>query len=201
MKCVAILLAFAASAAAFAPSPVRPMAVRAAAPRMSVFEDYVGGEGGFGASKPYNFDPLEFSEKNPEMVPWYREAELKHGRMAMLATVGFVAPEFFRVPGDMFQGISTVEAHDALIKTSMLQLLFWIGLAETVIGIPAVVATMKGERAPGDFQFGMNFAPKDEAKFKTKQLAELKNGRLAMLAFSGMVTQAVLTGNGFPFLY
>jgi len=201
MQCVAILLAFLASAAAFAPGPVSPKISRAAAPRMSVFDEYVGGEGGFGPSKPYNFDPLGFAEKNPEMVPWYREAELKHGRMAMLATVGFVAPEFMRVPGDMFQGISSVEAHDALIKTSMLQLLFWIGLFETVIGIPAAAATMKGERAPGDFQFGMKFAPKDEAKFKTKQLAELKNGRLAMLAFSGMVTQSVLSGHGFPFLY
>ena len=25
------------------------------------------------------FDPLGFSEKNPSMVPFYREAELKHG--------------------------------------------------------------------------------------------------------------------------
>lgn len=65
--------------------------------------------------------------------------------MAMLATVGFVVPDFVRVPGDMFQGITTVEAHDALIKTSMLQLLFWIGLFETVIGIPAAAATMNGD--------------------------------------------------------
>lgn len=42
---------------------------------------------------------------------------------------------------------------------------------------------------------------KDEASTKKMELAELKNGRLAMLAFSGMVTQAALTGNGFPYLY
>lgn len=201
MKIVALLLAFAASAMAFAPSPARPSLSRGVAPRMTVFEDYVGGEGAFGPSKPYNFDPLGFAEKNPDMVPWYREAELKHGRIAMLASVGFVAPEFTRMPGEMFQGISSVEAHDALIKTSMVQLLLWIGLFETVVGIPAAAATMAGEREPGDFKFGLKFAPKDETKFKTKQLAELKNGRLAMLAFSGMVTQSVLTGHGFPFLY
>jgi len=29
----------------------------------------------------------------------------------------------------------------------------------------------------------------------------VKNGRLAMLAFSGIITQAVLTGQGFPYLF
>ena len=29
----------------------------------------------------------------------------------------------------------------------------------------------------------------------------LQNGRLAMLGFSGMVTQSVLSGHGFPYVY
>ena len=73
--------------------------------------------------------------------------------------------------------------------------------AQTVVGIPAAWATMKGERAPGDFKFGTAFIPSDPALFKRKQLSELKNGRLAMLSFSGMVTQAALTGHDFPFLF
>jgi len=60
---------------------------------------------------------------------------------------------------------------------------------------------MNGERTPGDFQFGATFAPTDPDMYKRKQLAELKNGRLAMLAISGIFTQSALTGNGFPFLY
>jgi len=35
-------------------------------------------------------------------MPWFREAELKHGRAAMLATLGFVVPEFIRVPGEQY---------------------------------------------------------------------------------------------------
>merc|ERR1719324_921849 len=34
------------------------------------------------------FDPLGFSN-NKRLLPWYREAELAHGRVCMLATLGF----------------------------------------------------------------------------------------------------------------
>merc|ERR1719284_1319203 len=53
----------------------------------------------------------------------------------------------------------------------------------------------------GDYRLGLNFLPKEEAKAKEMKLKELKNGRLAMLAFGGAITQAALTGNGFPWLY
>lgn len=50
----------------------------------------------------------------------------------------------------------------------------------------------------GDFSFDpLGFAKmsKDMERYK---VSELKNGRLAMLAFSGIVTQAALFGKGFP---
>jgi hypothetical protein len=194
-----VAVALVASASAFAPVRQTRRPVKSA-PQMSVFDNYVGGSGGFGE---YNFDPLGFAEKSPEMVPWYREAELKHGRIAMLATLGYSAVSLgLHLPGPMYEGISPANAHNAFISNGpMQQLLLWIGVFETIIGIPALKATMNGERAPGDFNFGTTFAPTDPAKFKQKQLAELKNGRLAMLAFGGMVTQAQLTGNEFPFFY
>ena len=49
------------------------------------------------------FDPLGFAEKNPEMVPFYREAELKHGRQAMLAVTGLICADFVRIPGEVYQ--------------------------------------------------------------------------------------------------
>jgi hypothetical protein len=39
------------------------------------------------------------------------------------------------------------------------------------------------------------------AALERYQVAELKNGRLAMMAISGMLTQAVLSGNGFPYQF
>ena len=199
----ALLAALLGSAAAFAPAQTG-----SASTSLSAFADgMVGGEGpepmpGFRGSS-VEFDPCGFAERAPEWLPWFREAELKHGRMCMLASIGMVVPAIVRVPGEQFQGTYTGwEAHDRLVASGSLgQILLFVGLAETLGGIPAVVATMKGERAPGDFEFGATFKPTDEKELKRKQLAELKNGRLAMLAFSGQVTQAVLTGHDAPFLW
>ena len=41
----------------------------------------------------------------------------------------------------------------------------------------------------------------DPAKKEEMQMKELANGRLAMFAFGGAVTQAVLTDNTFPWFY
>merc|ERR1719198_1708418 len=198
MSKVIALLALAGSAAAFVPaasssrSPVAPS-------KGTVFEEYVGGEGGYPGMK-YEFDPMGLAESNPDAVPWFREAELKHGRVCMLATIGMIVPHFYTLP--QYKGLTVLTAHEALVKTgAMQQLLIFIGLFETVVGIPAAWATIKGERAAGDFAFGTAFIPEDPALYKRKKLSELKNGRLAMLAFSGMVTQAALTGNDFPFLF
>mmetsp|Transcript_9712 Transcript_9712/g.33419 ORF Transcript_9712/g.33419 Transcript_9712/m.33419 type:complete len:219 (+) Transcript_9712:106-762(+) len=149
----------------------------------------------------FDFDPLGFAERaSPADMVKYREAELKHGRMCMLASIGMVVPAIVRVPGEQFQGTYTGwEAHDRLVASGSLgQILLFVGLAETLGGIPAVVATMKGERAPGDFEFGATFKPTDEKELKRKQLAELKNGRLAMLAIMGLLAQDVVS-QGAPF--
>eukprot|EP00442_Polarella_glacialis_P048668 CAMPEP_0115076598 /NCGR_PEP_ID=MMETSP0227-20121206/16527_1 /TAXON_ID=89957 /ORGANISM="Polarella glacialis, Strain CCMP 1383" /LENGTH=172 /DNA_ID=CAMNT_0002463779 /DNA_START=79 /DNA_END=593 /DNA_ORIENTATION=+ len=58
----------------------------------------IGGESGL-SSGDFNFDPLGLSVKCEKYLPYFREAELKHGRIAMLAWIGLVAPEFVRLPG------------------------------------------------------------------------------------------------------
>jgi hypothetical protein len=145
-----------------------------------------------------NFDPLNFSE-NEEWLPWFREAELKHGRVCMLATAGFIAQEFFQLPGDIHK-VSSVEAHNVFVGSgAMIQILGWIAVLE-FITIPALYELKTGKHQPGDYAFDP-LKLGQGANLKKYQTAELKNGRLAMMAISGIVTQAVLSGNGFPYQY
>nr|CAM33408.1 light harvesting complex protein 5 precursor [Guillardia theta] len=204
------LLAAAASAAAFAPAPAgrlsAPAASRAAisrGPRMAVFE------GSFSESVPFlkqptnldgslpgdvGFDPLGFSEVFDVKV--LREAELKHGRIAMLAVLGWLVQESYTFP--FFDKVSPIEAHDLLVKSGgMSQILLWTSFLEIFGGI-ALFQTIQGTRYPGDFSFdplGLS-AGKNEANLEKYQLAEIKHGRLAMIAFGGFAHQYFITKQG-----
>merc|ERR1719379_632926 len=139
------------------------------------------------------FDPLGFSEILP--LEWLREAEIKHARVSMLAFVGFVFTDFYHLPGFDY---TTLEAHDACVASgAMSQLLLWIGLLEVISAIGIDQMLRGSGREPGDYGFdpiGFSTDPKKKADLQMKELA---NGRLAMFAFGGVVTQSVLTGNSF----
>jgi len=167
----------------------------------------VGGEGPepmpfttAGTSK--NFDPAGFAERAPEWLPWFREAELKNGRAAMLACAGFVVPEFIRIPGEQFSFEAipkVIDAHDALPE-SMIQIFGWISFLEAC-SFPAYANMNNYDREPGDFSFDpLGLYPTTPEKQRDMKLKELKNGRLAMVAIGGMVAGASITGHGFPYL-
>ncbi len=199
MKSVAAILALAGSAAAFAPAgTATPKSTAIAA---SVFDDYVGAVDFRG--KEFKFDPLGLSETYEPFQGWFRECELRHGRTAMLAVMGFIATDYVRLPGDMysFEAIpKTIDAHDALLKTGpMYQLLLWIGLFDILVTAPAVQAMGEGEREAGDYGWTW-FGPSDKEAFDKKRESELMNGRLAMCAVGGIATQSIISGHGYPYL-
>jgi len=202
MKTVALLASIAGSASAFTGMNVASPSPRTVVTQSAAMEDMVGAVDLRG--KEFKYDPLKLSETYEPLLPWFREAELRHGRTAMLAVVGFIATDFVRIPGEMysFEAIpKTVDAHNILVEQGpMVQLLMWVGLFDLIITAPACAATMNGERDAGDFGW-MTYAPKDKEGFDAKRASELLNGRLAMCAVGGIATQSVLTGNGFPYLF
>ena len=143
------------------------------------------------------FDPLLLSNTVP--LKWAREAELKHARICMLAVVGWVTVDLgFTVP--YAPQVSSLAAHDAAVdKGVFLGLLIPIALVEVLAGIPKCFQIMNEPDASpgGDYKFD----PLGIGASAEMQEKEISNGRLAMLAFSGIVTQAALTQGPFPYTY
>jgi len=142
------------------------------------------------------FDPMGFSD-NFDMK-WLREAEIKHGRSSMLATLGFVVQQFVTIPGYTHVDDSNL-APTSVGASAMLQIVLWMGVLEFWSNKGNVtMETMFSdpERVPGDLGFdpmGLSVGKSQEEKDKLA-LQELKNGRLAMLAIGGMIHHNWVTG-------
>lgn len=142
------------------------------------------------------FDPLGFSDYFD--MKWLREAEIKHGRSAMLACLGFWQQQYLTLPGLTHVDDSNL-APSVVGAGPMLQIVFWAGVIEFWTNKGNVtMETMFSDpnRVPGDLGFdpmGLAVGKSQEEKDRMA-LRELKNGRLAMLAIGGMIHHNWVTG-------
>jgi light-harvesting complex I chlorophyll a/b binding protein 1 len=153
------------------------------------------------------FDPVGFSSANikPFNLKWYREAELAHGRVAMLAVVGNFFPAWFHFPGNPAFGVPE-DAYAALNPyTALSQVpsgaIPQIVLAATFVELARIGRTINGDKEPGDLglgqtgynPFGFEYTPEE---YREKQLQEIKHCRLGMLGALGILLQAKYSGLG-----
>ena len=194
----AILASLVAAAAAFAPAKVAQTStsLRAASP----YEEELGviAPTGF-------FDPLNLSRGiDQEKFDKYRLAELKHGRVAMLAVCGYVVQEACQFPGELSFGLKFADVPNGLDALSAVPVLGW---AQIFIGVALVEVkgTDETDGALGKFEQGQLNLP-DDIMLKRK-LCELQHGRIAMLAIAELVRHDFYAESGdklitgLPFLY
>lgn len=163
-------------------------------PRPSLLDGSLPGDRGF--------DPFNFAQSNIDSLQWQRRAEIKHGRLAMLATTGWVFAELFhkdiaqafnqpvmlasygRVPSILNDGL--VHANNPF---------FWIGVLAILSGLEMSEVQRENNKEcrlnPGDWNFDpLNLGGKDDEKKRFyMEEAELFNGRLGMMAITGFAIQ------------
>jgi hypothetical protein len=148
-----------------------------------------------GASAPLGFfDPLGFSKNaSPETLAKYRESELKHGRVAMLAVLGYLSAENWHPLYDGKLSGNPLKAIWEMPPEGAVQIIAFCGLLEYTFD--AVSKATKN--APGDFYGISNRIPnKDAPAWVDFQTRELNNGRLAMFAILGEITHSAINGEG-----
>jgi len=157
-----------------------------------------------GITEPLGFfDPVGFTEDKSEgKIRFYREVELKHGRLGMLAALGFLVGENFH---PLFGGNIDDPAYLAFQQTPLQTFWPFVVSAIAILEVFSVFTfnspaggepwSIRSDHVPGDLGFDpLNLKPTDPEEFKTMQTKELNNGRLAMLAAAGMILQEYATG-------
>merc|ERR1712127_1093113 len=183
------------TAAAFAPAtqPKATMALSADLTNMP------------GATAPVGpFDPLNLADwGSDETLAWFRAAELKHSRVAMLATTGYIVQGAgYHFPGMLSNDISfeslsamkPLEAWDAVPDSGKAQILFTIFIAELITESKPVHYT-KGGPLPTMVFPPIDFSNVKPEILKRKQDSELNNGRLAMIAIMSFIAANNIPGS------
>ena len=150
------------------------------------------------------FDPVGFSTDASEgKIRFYREVELKHGRVAMLAALGFPVAEQFH---PLWGGQVDVPSYIAFQETPLQ--LFWPGVVLFIATLEVFSVfsfespfggepwSIRSDYSPGDLNWDpLSLKPSDAAALKDMQTKELNNGRLAMIGAAGMIAQELATGD------
>jgi len=161
-------------------------------------------ESELGVQPPAGFwDPLGFT-KTDDAASFRRRryVELKHGRVAMFACLGYIVPEYYRWPGDLSPslGLKFTDVPNGFAAFSKVPLSGWAQMVAFAGTVELFQYVDDPKRAPGDFEnagfLGVpNGYVKAPAGTREKKLAaEIANGRLAMMAIIGMFFQNGLTG-------
>lgn len=171
---LAVLSALVASATAFAPAQQSARTSTS----LSAFENELGAQAPLGF-----YDPLGLvADGDTDKFNRLRYVELKHGRISMLAVLGYIVQESgTRLPGLIsYDGTKFTDipngfaALDAIPKAGLYQLIAFIGFLELFVMKDLIGGEFPGDFRNGQIDFGWDSFD-DETKLR-KRAIELNNG-------------------------
>ncbi|GKY96398.1 hypothetical protein MPSEU_000599400 [Mayamaea pseudoterrestris] len=195
MKIAATVLAIAGSAAAFAPSSNSKASLTTSRVALDELP---------GSSLPVpKFDPLGLaSVGSDETFRWFQAAEQKNGRAAMVAVTGYIVQAAgIHFPGmlskdvsfESLSGLNPIDQWALVPDAGKAQILATCFIAELVTESKGT-HYMKGGDLPGMVFPAIDFSGVDAATLKKKRTSELNNGRLAMIAIIGFISEYNIPG-------
>lgn len=153
-------------------------------------------EAELGVQAPVGFwDPAGYtSDGDVQKFKRRRETEIKHGRVAMYAAMGYITPEYFKWPGYLSPstGLKFADVPNGLAAISKVPTFGWTQIVAFAGYYELFVYKYTG--TPGAYGWKLLTSSTPEG-LKNKLNAELANGRLAMMAIIGMFFQDGLTGS------
>jgi hypothetical protein len=152
------------------------------------------------------FDPLGFANSKEDLMN-YREAEIKHARLAMLAAAGWPLSELFdRKIANLIGMAPIVDASDrapSLLNGGLGKIspLYWIAclVGAALVDVYGISKARSNNPnyIPGNLGFDpLGLYPKDKEGQMRMQTNEIKNGRIAMIAISAFAFQEVVSSSG-----
>merc|ERR1712029_986343 len=130
-------------------------------------------ESELGVQSPVGFwDPLGLSaDGNVERFKRRRETEIKHGRISMLATIGYITPDFTGKLGGYLspsQGLKFADVPNGLGALSKVPLAGWVQILIYCALVEVAGIQNRPSNTPGDF--GWKVLTSDDPEAKTKKI-------------------------------
>jgi len=137
------------------------------------------------------FDPLGLSKKSDAELQKFRECELKHGRVAMLAVLGCVVQEVFH---PLFGG----DSGDPWSLAAKVPFAAWAQTLAFIGGVELLSNEIKKQDGyvTGDLFGASVLVDAADEGWENYQLKELNQGRAAMFGIMGMLTHSALLHQG-----
>ncbi|CAE7610866.1 FCPA [Symbiodinium natans] len=157
-------------------------------------------ESELGVQSPFGFwDPIGFTaDGDVDAFKRRRATELKHGRIAMLATMGYMTPEITgKFPGYLSPSmdIKFADVPNGLAAISKVPVAGWAQIL-AYMSFCEISQKQDPGTKPYDGDFGWKVLTSDDPEIKKKKLnSELANGRLAMVGIIGLFFQDGITGS------